>query len=270
MRIILSSLIFLVCSFAACSGQGKPIPERLEGVKESVFYLDSAARSLVEWQPTDSFSIDDIRAADATWTEFMRHCEKDEYKKALDFYLGKDADAPKKNSGNIIVFLKHSTNQYIFASDVLRPLLFEYCDRDAAFEEYISFLEFQKAMGDLMISANEDGNGYVPETYAYLVRDLGYALAATGRAEEALDMLDDFAFGASQVVDSPLKLNFTITLYMASVAMIAGDYEDAIGSWEDFKNYHLAHGDEYDPVELDISLQQADGQIAEIKDYMNE
>lgn len=268
MRNCIITILLFLSSLTVCAGQGKSIPERLEGVKESVFYLDSAAKSLDEWQPTDSFSIDDIRAAEATWTRFKQFCEKDEYKKALDFYLGTGADSAKKNSGDIIVFLKHSTNQYIFASDVLKPLLFEYRDRGPAFEEYISFLEFQKAMGDLMISVNAEGNGYVPETYAYLVRDLGYALAANGRAEEAMEMLDDYALGVSSLVDSQLQINFSITLYMASIAVIIGDYEDALDAWEDFKTYHLAHGDRFDPEELDAFLQQADEDIADIKSYM--
>lgn len=245
-----------------------PIPERLEGVKEAVFYLDSAARSLEGWHPTDSSSIDDIHAAEETWTTFKQLCENDEYEKALDFYLETDAGSQKKHFGDLIVFLKHSTNQFIFASDVLKPLLFEYCDKEVAYEELIMLLEFEKAMGDMMISINKDGNGYVPETYALLVRELGYAMAATGRAEEAMGLLDDFAFGVSQIVDSPLKVNFSIAVYMASVAMIEGDLEEAIQSWEDFKAYHLAHGDEYDPDELDACLQQADDEIADIKSYM--
>ena len=268
MRNIIITLLLFLSSLAVCKGQDKPIPERLEGVKEAVFYLDSAARSLEGWHPTDSSSIDDIHAAEETWTKFKQLCENDEYEKALDFYLETDADSQKKHFGDFFIFLKHTTNQYIFASDVLKPLLFEYCDEEVAYEEYIMLLEFEKAMGDAMISINEDGNGYVPETFAYVIRDLGYALAATGRAEEAMGLLDDFAFGVSQIVDSPLKVNFSIAVYMASVAMIDGDLEEAIQTWEDFKAYHLTHGDEYDPDELDACLQQADDEISDIKSYM--
>lgn len=270
MKKSITTIVFLLFSFSSCLGQNSPvkrhIPERLDGLKESVFYLDSAARSLDEWHPTDSFSIDDIRAAEETWTKFKLLCEKDEYKKALDYYLGEGADAPKKNSGDIIVFLKHSTNQYIFASDVLRPLLFEYRGRDVAYGELIQLFEFLKAMGDYMIAVNAEGNGYVPEIYPQVVCDLGYCLAAVGRAEEALDLLEDFALGVSSIVDSPLKVNYSITLYMANIARITGETQEAIETWEDFKSYHLAHGDEFDPDELDACLEVADEMIAEIKE----
>lgn len=267
MRNIIITLLLFLSSLAVCKGQDKPIPERLEGVKEAVFYLDSAARSLEGW-PTDSSSIDDIHAAEETWTTFKQLCENDEYEKALDFYLETDADSQKMHFGDFFIFLKHTTNQYIFASDVLKPLLFEYCDEEVAYEEYIMLLEFEKAMGDAMISINEDGNGYVPETFAYVVRDLGYALAATGRAEEAVNLLEAFAVGVSSLVDSKLQINFAITMYIASIYVIIGDLETAIVTWEDFKAYHLTHGDEYDPDELDACLQQADDEISDIKSYM--
>ena len=65
-----------------------------------------------------------------------------------------------------------------------------------------------------------------------------------------------------------MQLNYDITLYIADIYWIAGYPEDALKTWEDFKSYHLAHGDEYDPADLESFLQQADEVIAEIKDYM--
>lgn len=269
MRKNILALFVLICSYLTCSAQSrfmpKHIPERLEGVKETVFYLDSASNALVDWG-LDSFSAEDLNTAKETWDEFKNLCEADEYENALDFYM--EGDSQRKNASYCIIFLKRTAYQYEFASDVLRPLLFEYGDRETAFDELISLFTFLKSVADLSITINEEGNAFVPERYADLVSDLGYVLAANGQLEEAVGLLDDFALGVSKETESKMQLNYDITLYIADIYWIAGYPEDALKTWEDFKSYHLAHGDEYDPVELAVCLQQADDEIAEIKNYM--
>lgn len=291
----------------ACAGQNRPvktvIPERLEGLKEAVFYLDSAVNALYGWEPRDStfsndmndrltglierlneeeqrysssdeypssFSQKEYDEARATWAEFKKLCEADEYEKALDFYFGTEASSRGKNSGDFIVFLKHSTYQYLFTSEVLQPLLFEYRDRDFALQTLIDLLELQKAMGDMLIYTNAEDGGYVPELYPFVLRDLGYAYAESGREEDAIDLFELFAGSVYLITGNPLKANFSSTLYLVNVYMISGDAEAALGTWDKFKSYHLAHGDEYDPEELEACLEQVELEIAEIKEYMNE
>lgn len=266
---IITLLVFL-SSLVVCTGQGKPIPERLEGVKEAVFFLDSAVNALVGWEANSGITTEDLESAEKTWAKFKKLCEDDEYEKALDFYYETDEDAQKRNSGDFILFLKHSTNQYVFVSSVLKPLLFEYRDRTFALEELVGILQFQKTLGDLLISANADDDEYVPEVYVLVVRDLGYALAELGRVEEAFDLLEDFVRGIYRLVDSQLRAHFLATIYISSVDMIAGDSDAAIEAWTEFKSYHLAHGDEYDPEELNSYLEQADEEIAEIKSIVAE
>ena len=58
-------------------------------------------------------------------------------------------------------------------------------------------------------------------------------------------------------------------MYIASVYVIIGDLEMANETWEQFKAYHLAHGDEYNPKELDACFQQVEEELAEIRSYMN-
>ena len=273
MRTLVFAFLLFVCSVVTGAGQNhvtKPIPERLEGVKEAVFFLDSAVNALVGWEANSGITTEDLESAERTWAKFKKLCEEDEYEKALDFYYETDEEAQRRNSGDFILFLKHSTNQYVFVSSVLKPLLFEYRDRTYALEELVGILRFQKTLGDLLISANADDDEYVPEVYVLVVRDLGYALAELGRVEEAFDLLKDFVRGIYRLVDSQLRANFLATIYISSVDMIAGDSDAAIEAWTEFKSYHLAHGDEYDPEELNSYLEQADEEIVEIKSIVAE
>lgn len=274
MRNVIITICFFFCSLVFGAGQSPQapnrIPERLEGVKEAVFFLDSAVNALVGWEANSGITTEDLESAERTWAKFKKLCEEDEYEKALDFYYETDEDAQKRHSGDFILFLKHSTNQYVFVSSVLKPLLFEYRDRTFALEELVGILRFQKTLGDLLITANADDDEYVPEVYVLVVRDLGYALAELGRVEEAFDLLEDFVRGIYRLVDSQLRANFLTTIYISSVDMIAGDSDAAIEAWTEFKSYHLAHGDEYDPAELTSWLEQADEEIAEIKSIVAE
>ena len=274
MRYSILTLFFTICSLFICEGQAlksdPSIPERLEGVKEAVFFLDSAVNALVGWEANSGITMEDLESAEKTWAKFKKLCEDDEYEKALGFYYETDEDSQKRNSGDFILFLKHSTNQYVFVSSVLKPLLFEYRDRTFALEELVGILQFQKTLGDLLLYANADNDEYVPEVYVLVVRDLGYALAELGRVEEAFDLLEDFVRGIYRLVDSQLRANFLATIYISSVDMIAGDPNAAIDAWTEFKSYHLAHGDEYDPEELNSYLEQADEEIAEIKSIVAE
>ena len=164
---IVLSLALVFLTLVSC-GQKRTIPENLVGVKRAVAMLDSAVTAMYGWEPRDStynHSLDTLVAglmndyhaddpeykyrdgsipaiqqsaydeARVTWTEFKRLIDADKYEEALEFYLGEGDDYIKKNSGDFLVFLKHSTQRYVFFSDVLRRLMQEYKGDDEAMDD---------------------------------------------------------------------------------------------------------------------------------------
>lgn len=122
--------------------------------------------------------------AEQRWDKFIGLCRSYSYGKALDCYLEDFAD--------FFVYLKISDDRYEFLSSILLPLMRECRGEEFARKRYIKDLSFEKSNEEFMIAINEeDGEGYVPEVYPDVVRDLGHALAADGRLDEALALAED-------------------------------------------------------------------------------
>lgn len=122
--------------------------------------------------------------AEQRWDKFIGLCRSYSYGKALDCYLEDFAD--------FFVYLKISDDRYEFLSSILLPLMRECRGEEFARKRYIEDLSFEKSNEEFMIAINEeDGEGYVPEVYPDVVRDLGHALAADGRLDEALALAED-------------------------------------------------------------------------------
>lgn len=122
--------------------------------------------------------------AEQRWDKFIGLCRSYSYGKALDCYLEDFAD--------FFVYLKISDDRYEFLSSILLPLMRECRGEEFARKRYIEDLSFEKSNEEFMIAINEeDGEGYVPKVYPDVVRDLGHALAADGRLDEALALAED-------------------------------------------------------------------------------
>lgn len=122
--------------------------------------------------------------AEQRWDKFIGLCRSYSYGKALDCYLEDFAD--------FFVYLRFSADRYEFLSSILLPLMRECRGEEFARKRYIEDLSFEKSNEEFMIAINEeDGEGYVPEVYPDVVRDLGHALAADGRLDEALALAED-------------------------------------------------------------------------------
>ncbi len=122
--------------------------------------------------------------AEQRWDKFIGLCRSYSYGKALDCYLEDFAD--------FFVYLKISDDRYEFLSSILLPLMRECRGEEFARKRYIEDLSFEKSNEEFMIAINEeDGEGYVPKVYPDVVRDLGQALAADGRLDEALALAED-------------------------------------------------------------------------------
>lgn len=132
-----------------------------------------------------SNDIKEVRdVAERRWDKFIGLCRSYSYGKALDCYL--------ENFADFFVYLRFSADRYEFLSSILLPLMRECRGEEFARKRYIEDLSFEKGNEEFMIALNEeDGEGYVPEVYPDVVRDLGHALAEDGRLDEALALAED-------------------------------------------------------------------------------
>ena len=288
MRQIHLVLISLVCALAAC-GQNNSAPESLSDVKGIVAQLDSSVTAMYGWEPLDSTYnhgldtlvagiMNDYNAEDSehknqdgsipaiqqqaydearnTWAVFKRLIDDGKYKEALEFYEGDNASSRGKNSGDFLVFLKHSTHRYVFFSEVLRPLMEEYKGEDYAREEFINLLHLEKALEDASIQMQADNTSYVPEVYPRVVKDLGIALAESGKMDEAHDLFYDLIDGVYGLTGSALLANFMASDYAEKLYLIDGDKEGAIANWNRFKEAIEQNKSDFDPEEYEVCLRR--------------
>ena len=121
--------------------------------------------------------------AERRWDKFIGLCQSHSYGEALDCYLEDFAD--------FFLYLRVSDDRYEFLSSILLPLMRECRGEEFARKRYIEDLAFEKTTEEFIIAINEDREGYVPEAYPDVVRDLCHALAADGRLDEALALAED-------------------------------------------------------------------------------
>jgi tetratricopeptide (TPR) repeat protein len=265
-------------SLVACN-RGRAVPESLAGIRDVVAQLDSSVTAIYGWEPQDSTynrSVDTAVAramvlyaaatseqeakekgdalsqaaydqARGTWTAFRRLCDADRYEEALDFYLGENSQG-EKNSGDFLVFLKHSSQRYAFFSKVLFPLLREYREDRAAVDQYLGVLEFERLLEEAAIAMQAEGNGYVPEVYPFVLRDLGYCLAAAGRMDEAEDMFDAIVSGVYSLQGDELYAFYCGTGYLARLYFQSGRKDLAEEAWWDLRDHILESGNRYDNI----------------------
>lgn len=276
-----------LAAFVIACGQKKSVPESLKGIKKNVAQIDSAVNAMYGWEPRDStynHSVDTLVAgimneynaddpeyqhldentpaieqqaydeARITWAEFKRLIDVGKYEEALDFYEGKNASSRGKNSGDFLVYLKHSTQRYVFYSEVLRPLMQEYRENTYALEESINILQLEKALEDASIQMQTDNTGYVPEVYPRVVMDLGIALAESGKIDDARNLFYDLINGVYGLSGSALLANYIASDYAEKLYLIEGDKEGAIANWNRFKDAIEQSKENYDPEEYELCL----------------
>lgn len=290
--------IAILMTIVAC-GQKNPIPEELDRVKETVAKLDSAVTAMYGWEPRDftySHSLDTLVAgimneykandseyehqdegvpaiqqqaydeARITWAKFKRMIDADKYEEALNLYLCEGNDHIKKKSGDFLVYLKHSTQRYVFFSQVLLPLMQEYKGKDAARENFINNLQLEKAMENVSIQLQADNSGYVPEVYPLVVRDLGIALASSGKMDEAHNLFNDLIEGVYSLSGSALLANYIASDYAEKLYIIEGKTEGAIANWKRFKEAVEQNKSAYDPEEVQVCLHRIEEAINDLSE----
>lgn len=277
---------FLFLSLAivliSCKNETK-VPETLKAIKATVAQIDSAVTAMYGWEPQDSTynqSVDTLVSgiinryneekpdfapvgesepaikqetydtARLTWAEFKHLIDSDKYEEALDYYFADSDGGEGKNAGDFLVFLKHSTYRYTFDSKVLLPMMRELRGDTFAVDNYIDILHLEKAIEDASIAMNQLDEPYIPEVYPVVVKDLGLALAAAGKMEEALNLSGDLISAVYDITGSAIYANFFGTQYGAQLYAAENDNETAIALWDNFSSYLDEYQDDYTPEEL--------------------
>ena len=278
-------LLTLITTFyTSRSVATEPLPETLVAVKTTVARLDSAVNSLYGWEPQDStynHAVDTVvneivnqynedkednyiarsasepaisqnayNQARSTWSEFKQLIDADKYEEALEFYFSDSPDGEGKREGDFLLFLKHSTYRYTFDSEVLLPLMRELRGDTFAVDHYIDILQLEKVLEDAGMAMNQSEEPYIPEVYPYVVTDLGFALSAAGKMEEALNLSGDLMSAIYDMSDSAIQANFTGTQYVAQLHVLTGNLDGAIAIWEKFEQYLEEYKSDYSEEEL--------------------
>lgn len=278
-RIFVSLTVF--AALAACSENRQSAQSSLEEINGILAHLDSII--VREYRPAPlspelESSLEDTVAsimADQScmqrsrdealqaWISFKTLCKKGEYEEALNFYLKEDENGARGSAVAVIILLE-SDGRYKFYSEVLRPLLREYCSDEVALAEYIRALENEKAIEDITISLRTEDSGYVPQVYPVVVMDYGYALAAQGKIDAAFELTGDLMNALLSLSDNIIETNIVGTIYLSQLYLKNGDKESAVKIWEAGKEYVLNNSDDISDEDVLRFVETADNEISEI------
>lgn len=211
-------------------------------VKEA--YKDYPLPDSLDYDYLNSDEIEKSRnIAEQRWDKFIGLCRSYSYGKALDCYLEDFAD--------FFVYLKISDDRYEFLSSILLPLMRECRGEEFARKRYIEDLSFEKSNEEFMIAINaEDGEGYVPKVYPDVVRDLGHALAADGRLDEALALAEDLLTPALWSGEYGLHTGAEYILTLYNESGDAADKDKCAAAIRELVKTHggFASGDEEEEI----------------------
>lgn len=240
-------------------------------IKQAIALIDSARLSLVGFEPKEPechpeanpFGVPTQELFDSaavTWNTFVKLCQEDKFKEAYDLY-NRDG-----KPGDFMVCLKNSTNLYCFYKDVLRPMMYEFEPKDSADVKYLSLLRFEYAIQDIVMkySAKRTAGDTViiSQIFPELSRELGMMLAGRGQIDEALEMVESYAYSVYKIFGSPSFTSFTVALYIANLYYAAGDIAQAIETLENYKEYTAEHKDpDRDQEEYESYCSFVDGMI---------
>lgn len=240
-------------------------------IKQTIEMIDSARLSLVGFEPKEQeyrpeanpFGVPTQELFDSaavTWNTFVKLCQEDKFKEAYDLYKGDG------KPGDFMVCLKNSTNLYCFYKDVLRPMMYEFEPKDSADVKYLSLLRLEYAMQDnvMKYSAKQTAGDTViiSRIFPELSWELGTMLAGRGQIDEALEMVESYAYSVYTIFGSLSFTSFNVAMYIANLYYAAGDNARAIETLEDYKEYTAEHKDtDRDPQEYDYYCSSVDREI---------
>ena len=144
--------------------------------------------------------------------------------------------------------------------------MYEFEPKDSADVKYLSLLRFEYAMQDIVMkySAKQTAGDTViiSRIFPELSSELGMMLAGRGQIDEALEMVESYAYSVYKIFGSLSFTSFNVALYIANLYYASGDIAQAIETLEDYKVYTAENNDpDRDPEEYEFYCSFVDGTI---------
>ena len=251
-------------------------PDSVNGV---IAQIDSSLAALKGFEPDEAGFSDGLPASGAysqatydsarvTWKEFTRLCAVHKFKKAYELYYAEG------RSGDFLVHLKTARNRYVFDSSVLWPLIAEFeTDKQVAVKKYIDAVELEYLLESATMATAKGDSDYIPELFPMLVKDLGNLLSISGRLDDALGLVDDYAYAIEGQYGNPAYTTYCTAILTAGFYNSADEYRKAIGALEGYIQYVSAPENRNpgtEPAEYEFYIAEVEKLIAQVRAGMPE
>jgi hypothetical protein len=190
---------------------------------------------------------------------FVDLCRNGKFKKAYVYYNEKD------KIGDFIVCLKHSTPRYHFYTEVISPMIFEFEQRDSASVKYHYLLKLEFYLEEFTMQYGAGDSDYIPETFPLISNDLAVFLASLRNVDEALEIIDDYAYALNGIYGNPAYTNLCVAFFTASIYTNANDSDNAKKTLEKYIEYTSEHKDPgRDPSEYEYYISLVNRSLQEM------
>lgn len=265
-KVLLKAAVILSLLFLASCGPSHFNYLNPTAVNLAICDIDSTVATLHGYEPKENPEVgypgveqpvqETYDAARKTWEEFKAKCFKQDYKGAYELYCDKE------KQGDFLVFLRHSSARFQFDREVLEPMLYEFEEESVADSLYLDALTFEYILESFTMKQSIGDTDYVPEEFPNLIADMGCFLSQLGRIDEAMGLVDDFAYAVRVRTGSDARTNWAVTYLVATFYLNAGQKEDVIYTLEQYKEYAKEHIDMFaDQEEYKFFMNEADKHI---------
>ena len=230
MRKYFTCLLLFLWMPISCSNRNQELEKfqiNSAEISAAIVEIDSVVNSLKSEGKLQFLDKEVLEPADMAWNKFKQLCNSQKYKEAYEFY--------KRDQGDILVSLSHSSSRYTFLAEVLKPLMTQYETPDSMAVKYLEAieLEYQLQSATIKLSGEES---YVPEVYPFTIIEYGRALNKVGRQGEATNLVEELKDATLFLTEDAMDANFTTTIYLAYLLDDSGDSEAAVNLFKLFKN----------------------------------
>ena len=196
-------------------------------------------------------------SADLVWHMFIRLCNEEKTKEALDLYR------LDKNRGHMLVALGHSTARYLLHNEIIAPMAFKFLPEQEAYELIIRDFELDLALADGMVDIN--GEKYIPEHYADLIMNLADTYCAAKMWDKAFDLTNRMPEILLESTSDSVFAYSVSMMYKAGIYKAKGDILESLKTLRQLKTYLVKEIKTSNNKEaLQGALQAVDNKIEEM------
>lgn len=198
------------------------------------------------------------------WEAFKAFCDCEQYKEALQIY------EEGENNISILSYIRDYNTIYLFLDSVLAPIRLLCQETEDALKSYTEDLRIEYILCAIKLHGFYDQQEgiEIPEVTPFVIRDLGTLMAKQGNMDEAMELMEDYAYAVYGLGASGAFLNLSLATLTSGYQEAAGNYQDAIQTLQDYIDYTSdeINRDPGTPAsEYDEYIQQAKQKIEVLK-----